>query len=698
MPETGPTTPEPERVGRLLPAAFRSRLDLEPPDPEPSVEETGSAFTFRAFALGTFLAAFIGGGVAYSTLYLQGSFMALGFSTVGAVCLLSLLAGLINPLLKLCGTQGLRRGELLLVYIMMVMASPIPIVFSSKIISQLAAPFYFATPENNWQSLIHPHIPHWMMPRQLGDAQFFFEGMGADYVVPWKAWLLALAAWQPFVWSLFLVMIAVMVVLRRQWIDNERLVYPLVQVPLAMTAMGEGTERWPPFFKNRGMWIGFALAATWSTLHGLYAYFPEGMQFAHEVDLFRQELPIMRGTTTLYITFRFHIIGFFYFLKTEVALSLWVFNLLANMLRGTFAILGVGDAPSLGSGHGIRHTLQVYHAMGAMLVLFLGGLWAARRHLSEVWRKAWSGDPAIDDADEILSYRAAVAILVVGTAIMVGWLWLAGLPLWAGAALLFLAGALFVAFTRVVAEGGLSDGAPPVVPAGILISAVGSSALGAPGLVLLASTYIWTANVRSFVMASCANSLKLSGELSRGRLRRGFDGELSRTAQPSRRPLFWAMVVAIAVALVASTWMILELSYEHGNLNLRGTVSREAPYRYVEGLLRYPSEAHLWGWINMGLGAAIMLGLTVARWHYAWWPLHPLGYPIGPTWIMDHLWFNMFLAWFVKVLVLKYGGADRYHRTRPFFMGLILGQLLPGGIFLVIDHFTGTVGNVIFWG
>ena len=66
---------EPGRVGRLLPAAFRSRLDLEPPDPEPAVEEAGSAFTLRAFALGTFLAAFIGGGVAYSTLYLHRDFV-----------------------------------------------------------------------------------------------------------------------------------------------------------------------------------------------------------------------------------------------------------------------------------------------------------------------------------------------------------------------------------------------------------------------------------------------------------------------------------------------------------------------------------------------------------------------------------------------------------------------------------------------
>ena len=682
------STPEipPDRregpVGRgLLPAAFRSRLDLEPPEPSSSTGAEGSAFSARAFLLGTLLAAFIGGGVAYSTLYLQGSFMALGFSTVGAVCLLLLLTGLVNPLLKLCGLQGLRRGELLLVYIMAVMASPIPVIFSSRVVSQLAAPFYFATPENQWQSLILPHIPHWMMPRQLGDAQTFFEGIGTDYTVPWGLWLPALAAWQPFIWALFLMMIAAMVILRRQWIDNERLVYPLVQVPLAMTEMGAEGERLPPFFKNPVMWAGFSLAATWSTLHGLYAYFPEGINFAREVDIFHQVVPIMRDTTSLHIILRFHILGFFYFLKTEVALSLWVFNLLANIMRGAFAILGLGNTPSLGGGHGIGHTLQVYHAMGAMLVLFLGGLWAGRRHLSAVWRKAWSGDPDIDDAQEILSYRAAVAILVLGAAVIVGWLWLAGLPPWAGLALLFLAGALFVAFTRVVAEGGLSDGAPPVVPAGILVSAVGSSALGAPGLVLLATTYIWTANVRSFVMASCANSLKLGAELGRG-----------------RRPLFWAMVLALAVALTASIWMILELSYEHGNLNLRAMVDREGPYRYIQSLLRYPTEVHLWGWINMGLGAATMMGLTLARWHYTWWPLHPLGYPIGPTWIMDHLWFNMFLAWSIKVLVLKYGGSGRYHQTRPFFMGLILGQLTPGGVFLVVDHFTGTVGNVIFWG
>ena len=94
--------------------------------------------------------------------------------------------------------------------------------------------------------------------------------------------------------------------------------------------------------------------------------------------------------------------------------------------------------------------------------------------------------------------------------------------------------------------------APPAVPAGILISAVGSSAIGAPGLVIMATTYFWTANARSFVMASCANGLKLGDELG-----------------SSQRPLFWAMVLGLAAALSAAVWMILELRYEHGALNLR---------------------------------------------------------------------------------------------------------------------------------
>ena len=257
-------------------------------------------------------------------------------------------------------------------------------------------------------------------------------------------------------------------------------------------------------------------------------------------------------------------------------------------------------------------------------------------------------------------------------------MWLAGLPLVFGLAILFLGVVIIFGYSRVVAEGGLSDGSPPVVPAGILVSAVGSSAIGAQGLVVLATTFLWTTG-RNFVMVSCANSLRLGEELGR-----------------NRRPLFWIIILALVVAVGGAVWMVMLLSHKYGAINL--WIWSGGNYSYVEKLLRTPTDFYGWGWVNMGIGAAIMTGLMVARWLYVWWPLHPLGYVIGPIWIMDHLWFNMFIAWGVKVIVLKYGGVRLYLKTRPFFMGMILGYFTPGGFYLIVDHFTGMTWNVIFWG
>ncbi|MCY3665980.1 MAG: hypothetical protein OXH81_10010 [Gemmatimonadetes bacterium] len=638
-------------------------------------------FTPKALLLGCLFAFFVTAGDSYGVFYLRGSYMTLGTSTVGALFLLFFLAGLINPLLKLVHPRaGLNRGELLLIYIMMVMASPLPVFFAGRFIGTILTPFYYATPENDWHTLIQPHIADWLQPRDLAVMWPFYEGLEQGQSIPWAGWLPMFLRWAPLVWALFLAMIAVMAILRKQWNDYERLTYPLVQVPMALTEQDAGGERIAPFFKNPVMWIGFAVPAIWGTLHGLHNYFPETVPIATNVDPIHFILPIFDNLSELQFKFRFNILGFFYFLKTEIAFSLWFFNLFANALRTTFAVLGVTSSEMLGGGHSIIDPILVHQSMGGMLVLFLFGLFAARRHLWAVCRKALWGDPTVDDSGEILSYRTAVLVLLGSSAVMVAWLALAGLPVWVVLAFLFTTLALFVGFTRLIAEGGLSDGSVPVGPAAIVVSAVGSSAIGAQGMVVLATTFFWT-NGRSFAMTSAANSLKL-GE--------GFGG--------SKRPLFWTMLLAMAVGLVSSMWVVMELGYSYGALNLKIPGGKHGFYDYAAGLIRTPSEPHLWGWINTGIGAGVMLLLMLARWYYVWWPLHPLGYPIGPTGIMDHLWFDMFLAWLIKVSVLRYGGVALYRRTRPFFMGMIAGHIVPGGLFLFVDHFTGMVGNVIFWG
>jgi len=330
------------------------------------------------------------------------------------------------------------------------------------------------------------------------------------------------------------------------------------------------------------------------------------------------------------------------------------------------------------AGHAVQNLILAHQAMGALLVLFLGWLWTARRHLREVFRKAFVGDATVDDSDELLSYRTAVLLFLGSGTVVITWLSLAGLDVWFSIAILFLVAVVIVGYSRMVAEGGLSDGSPPVFPAGILVSAVGSPVIGTQGLVILATTWQWT-TMRNFVMVSCANSLRLGEELGQ-----------------NKRPLFWLMLLALAISLASAIWMVMKVSHDYGAINL--WFFGGAHFSYAEQLIRTPAEPHLTAWMNMGIGSVLMLSLMTARLLYTWWPFHPLGYAIGPIYIMDGLWFNMFLAWLIKVVVLKYGGVKLYLKTRPFFIGMILGYFTPGGFFLIIDHFTGMTWNVIFWG
>ena len=92
----------------------------------------------------------------------------------------------------------------------------------------------------------------------------------------------------------------------------------------------------------------------------------------------------------------------------------------------------------------------------------------------------------------------------------------------------------------------------------------------------------------------------------------------------------------------------------------------------------------------------LMLTLLMwARHHLLCWPLPPIGYVAACTWILNNVWFSIFLAWMIKSVVLKYMGPGGYRLTRWFFLGVILGQVVSGGLWLVAAGFSGVTGNVI---
>jgi hypothetical protein len=174
--------------------------------------------------------------------------------------------------------------------------------------------------------------------------------------------------------------------------------------------------------------------------------------------------------------------------------------------------------------------------------------------------------------------------------------------------------------------------------------------VGGHGLYLRVGSHI-----RTFVMASCVHGLKLGEELGQ-RL----------------RPLFWCMLLAIFISLLGSVAMILHLAYEYGGINLNGWFfggGTRAPFDYITTKLNAPTVPNISGWVHTFIGGGIMALLVLARHTLLWWPLHPIGYPIGAVWLMDQLWFSIFLAWLIKLLAIKYGGPGLFRRTRPFFWG-----------------------------
>ena len=95
-------------------------------------------------------------------------------------------------------------------------------------------------------------------------------------------------------------------------------------------------------------------------------------------------------------------------------------------------------------------------------------------------------------------------------------------------------------------------------------------------------------------------------------------------------------------------------------------------------------------------GGGIMALLYWARHRLSWWPLHPIGFPVAAVDLMPHIITSVFVAWLLKVIILRHGGVNFYSRTQGFFLGMIAGQMLTLGLWLIIDYFTGRTGNFLF--
>ncbi len=395
---------------------------------------------------------------------------------------------------------------------------------------------------------------------------------------------------------------------------------------------------------------------------------------------------IMSDQVTLYIIPSFVGMGFAYLVNTRISFSVWSLSLAGMFVSGWMALRGYRSPEDLG-GHGSGDPLMYHLGMGGLLTMSVLGLWSARRHLAAVLRKAFRNDPRVDDSREILGYRAAVVLAILSAVAMLGWLMAVGMQWWVAIVFWTVAMLIFYGLTRIVSEAGLGSASPAGLAPAFTASKIGAAAMSETSIVGLGLQYPYAVDVRSFVMAGAANSLKLTGEI-----------------EHRRRRLFFALLAAMLVTLAISVGTVIYIAYVYQGTSLEKWYFIDSPaygFNFAKGLLSQTAKGvrsgpNTLGWVYSIVGVVLMSLLMTAQRRFLRWPIHPIGLVVIGTKFMDQLWFSVFVAWLLKSLVLKYGGPRLYMRTIPFFLGMVLGQCVSAGICCLLDSVTGVVGNSLF--
>jgi len=628
-----------------------------------------------ALIAGTLACLFIGVAGPYITNIIAGTTMFLDFDTPGAMLLLFLLAFALNGILgRFSRALSISRSSLALIYVMTITASAIVTLgFVQNLIPTLAGVRYYAETSRDWQEEVLPNLATWIAPTEEEAISAFFNGLAPGETIPWSAWTGPLTCWGGFMLAMAAVMIAVTSILRKQWVERERLAFPLAQLPLMMIGADREAR---PFFRRHVVWVGFAIAFAILSVNCLHTYFPTAVP---KVPL-RNYLHLGGSRPVLNLVIVFPIIGFTFLIPTRVSFSMWFFCLAGIMqheLSQRYG-LGIGAKDPFSS----VSALMSHLGTGAAIVFVVRFLWIGREHISGTVRTALRPGGGSDDSDEILPHRAAWGLLALGSVSLIFWLNRAGMSVVTAVVCILGAFVCFLALTRAVAQTGIAACGSPIIPSVFAIRALGSGMLTKSGLVALGFTWSWGSDMRSFVMASSANSVRIVSDLPR----------------PRRKLFFVGMMVALVVTFAAASSTVLLLAYRQGGNNLDPWFFKWVPlmpFRYVVSHIKHPSGPDTSRYVATLAGMLFMGGLLFLQAKFYWWPFHPIGYLVGTTYIVTWFWFSIFIAWLLKSTVQRYGGRPAYESTRDFLLGMILGQFAAGGAWIVIDFLTGQTGNRI---
>jgi hypothetical protein len=568
-----------------------------------------------------------------------------------AVVWLLILVGANRVLARRAPRYAFSQPELLVLYVMLVVASSIhSLDLMDVLVPMLGHPTWFASPENRWAERILPHIPDNWRVRDLQALIGYYQGNSTLY--RWevlRAWAAPMLTWGGFLLVLLGTMLCLASLVRRRWVEEERLAYPIVQLPTALSEPGA------PVLGNRLLWAGAAVSGGIGILNGFAKWYPSLPEIPVRIQDMAPYFTTSPWNAIGWTPFSLYpfAIGMSFLLPVDLLFSCWFFYLFWKAERIAGAALGLAEP-------GSRYPYINEQSLGAYLAIIAAALWTGR----SAWRPRALFRPGAA-REEAIPPRLALAGAVLGTAALAYFFSAVGLPpgLAVGGILLYLLVSLAV--TRMRAELG-----PPahdlhfIGPEQVFATVYGTRDLGNRSLVLLSYFFWFNRAYRGHPMPNQLEAFKLA----------------DRTGVAPR-----AFVLPILVALVAGVicgfWTYLHFAYQlGGSARMPGHVvhfGRE-PFDRLSGWIATPGPPDGTALGAIGVGAGVALLLQALKLRLPYWPFHPLGFAVSGSWSMNTIWVPTFIAWAIKAIVLRYAGLRGYRTLLPFFFGLILGDFTVG--------------------
>ncbi|MCU0588840.1 MAG: hypothetical protein MUF52_11880 [Syntrophobacteraceae bacterium] len=608
------------------------------------------------------------------------------FPLIALICLLFLLV-IVNPVLSLFNRAWrFQKQELFLIWSMVTVASGIAFTgLMRTFIINLTTAQWFGTASGEVGRVLVPLLPRGLFPESPDTVRTLYNGLegGLDMSwweilarVDWVGWTVPLMGWSCFIGLVYLVIIGMVGLFSHQWIENEKMSFPLLRVT---EILAEESDRGTlaRFLSRNFFLLGVSIPLLLHLFNGLHTYYPQVPQIPTLI-LAQPYIPkdgLLSGFYKAKIYIYPAFIGFAFLASKQISFSLWAFFIAGGLFPGLMQSLGWRlPAAALGTtfGPGLSRVEEM-QMVGAFFIFFLFIVWLARQHLAWVARSVFRGDEGAEEMHGLIRPRPALVCMGagwVGLMLWSGWAGLSLLP-----TMVFLGVCFFIQLvaTRLICQGGLPYFTLALAPMDGLLAFVDTRLIAPLTLFMSAVMQKMTfVDLRESLMPSVFHASRLS------------------TGSEPRFRFFGAIVSAIALSLVVSFVAMVALSYKFGIATLPDDWAVETTRRVHENvsqLISHPEEPKEWSMIFTGVGAAIMLVLVMGYHQFIWWPLHPIGYLTAYSTAMQVLWFGFFIGWLCNVVVLRYGGVSLYREVRALFIGLVVGDLVMAAVWLVVGLF-----------